>query len=284
MAGGPGWLQGLTGAGRTQTPAAAVPPALAVAPSSAPSTPSWRPETVEPRLAMPTQETHTEPPPLVLDERVNPPTPPEREGLEGSIAGTMWHDPIALLGAGRDIVQWGRPPLRTNSLNVLGQYAHPRNLQNRAEGVADTIRFQPGMPAAVSTADRRSQEMLGQYYGPITMQGAATGYPDFPEIGRHEFRHRGFHNMRALARAYNIPFNSEEAGLTYMQEPMNIFADREQGLNTSYPDVSFDPVQTRRYNQQLYYLRDLAGQINAARVQQMHDTGLSWTQTGRTME
>jgi hypothetical protein len=232
---------------------------------------------------MPTQETHTEPPPLVLDERVNPPTPPEREGLEGSIAASMWHDPIALSGAGRDIVQWGRRPIDAPSLSILGQYMNPRNPANQAEGVADTIRFQPGIPAALRY-DRRSQNMLGQYYGPISMQGAATDYPDFPDIGRHEFRHRGFHNMRALARAYNIPFSDEEAGPVYTREPMNIFADRQQGTDTSYPDVRFDPVQTHRYNQQLYYLRDLASQINNARVQQMHDYGLSWTQTGRTME
>lgn len=255
-------------------PASQVPEAFG--PRFAPQAPAPEVPPLQGRpFAMPTQEGHTEPPPLVLDERVNPPTPTEQQGLEGSIVGTMWNDPIALAGYGRDVVRWGERPV--GGLDVIGQYAHPRHPRNRAEGTADTIRFQPGIPAS----PRRPVPL--NYNSEWARDYAAQSSADFPEMGRHEFRHRGFHNMGPLARAYGLEFNAAE-NPNWLDEMLNIYADRDLGTRSSYQNTRFGPREALILERQLRNLRGLADDVNARRVQRMYDTGESWTQTGRTME
>jgi hypothetical protein len=286
MAGGPGWLSGLTGLGRPQTPAAAIPPALAVAPPQRPIPAPWRPETVEPRLAMPTQEVHTEPAPpradpgLVLDERVNPPTPTERQGLEGDMVSRMAagpSDPVALMGYGPGVIDWEHGIAGGDSAGVLGQYMNPRHPDNLREGIADRIFLQRGL-AGLGTQPGSS------FVGP--RQGDIVSNPDLPEIGTHEFRHRGYNAMRRLAEAYDVPFDYYSRalrGVDPLSEDMNIYADRMAGIESSYRGRNFGRVESSHYGPADAYLRTVAQQINRRRVQDMNAGGVSWEQTNRTM-
>jgi len=276
------WLSGLISRfGPTQVPAPQIPPALAAAPAREMPMPP-----PPPRLAMPTQESHETLPtifnpqslagPPVIDERVHPPTPTERQGLVGDAVGAMRNDPIALGGYNSSRIDWDRSPGGRN----LGSYMLPQNRQNIAEGVEDTIRFDQGIPYYWPLDLRREV----QTQPPPSMRLGAIGNATFDRTGAHEFRHRGWHQMAALARQYGIqfsPLSSPYYGYPYTNERMNVYQDRQLGYD-SYagdPNMQFDEGSRVIMQPMLDDARRVADQTNAARVARMHRTGETWAQT-----
>lgn len=182
--------------------------------------------------------------PLVLDERVNPPTPPEREGLAATIVGSMWDDPIALMG-------WQPGALDEND-RPLGGARGDYNLPEASRGNPDRVRIDPRL----------------------------RGEPDYVGVGRHEYRHRGVALAHALAREYGVEvpdyryLRHEQLRDIGLSERTNVLEDRRTGHNTSYQDIASeferDPAARRFYGGVADYYRLLADRINAARIERLN--------------
>ena len=238
------------------------------------------------------------PPPI--DERVNPPTPTEHQGLEGSIVGTLWNDPIALLGSQRGVIDWYRPA----ALGAEGTYIPPGWPAAGSTLFAappaggdpgyrdDTIRFRMGQPSLWPRDTGRyvvsPEAAFTTHPGgatartlPLARYGGADSDPHFPAIGRHEFRHRGLYNLAGLAREYGVPFDPNARPLTGPEfavgENINLLQDRRLGHVESYPDIVYSPQDERFYGAMLDHLRTIADEINARRVQRMISTGSRWS-------
>lgn len=264
-----------------------------------PPHPRWLPA-LEPEPAVPADAVIDGLGPLVLDERVNPPTPTEQQGLEASIIGTLWNDPIALLGSQRGVIDWTRPAARGASGTYIPPGWPARGSQHFAEPPAggepghqpDTIRFPMGQPSlwpgdtgqyVVSPRVAFSTHPTGATARTMpvaTYEGAGTE-PGFPSVGRHEFRHRGFYHLPGLARAYGVPFDPNArpmAGTGFEPgERLNVLQDRRLGDMESYPDMQYSPEQERYYGAMLDHLRSVADEINARRVQRMINIGGRWS-------
>ena len=286
MAGGPQatWLAGLTGLGRMAPPVPApqIPATLGLAPSAQPEPGRIAPIVPPPpRLAMPTQETHTEAP--WNDERVNPPTVPERQGLEGSIAERHWNvdDPVSLLGMRRGAIDWTRGLSRDSSRepDVTAEYVRPEApeswLRAQGGGRADTVRFRTPEQAVSrivvsGPADNPTYSMR--------REAGTASTPEFTDIGRHELRHRGFAHLERLARVYGINFPEALRRAPYQTEGANVFEDRRTGFPGSYRDMTFDAAGTRAAERDLGMAREVARQILAERVRRLHATpGATWS-------
>jgi hypothetical protein len=103
--------------------------------------------------------------------------------------------------------------------------------------------------------------------------------PDFPLVGRHEFRHRGMALLPAAARAYGVPYH-EVSPNARLSEEMNVFQDRQLNFPESYGGLmEFSPQDTQMYGALLERLRATADQVNAARVRQLYaNPGMTWSQ------
>jgi hypothetical protein len=112
---------------------------------------------------------------------------------------------------------------------------------------------------------------------PLTI---AIERPDFPEIGRHEFRHRGMFHLPAAARANNIPLRDIPPAAR-LSEEANVYQDRQLGYGRSYENLmNFTPQDEQFYGDLLERLRGVADQVNASRVRQLHaNPGMTWSQT-----
>jgi hypothetical protein len=239
---------------------------------------------------MPAREAHDDPipEPNVIDERVNPPTVPEREGLEGVIAGRHWNidDPVSLMGMRRGAIDWGRDLTRPSFRSGAdAEYVLPDAPQSwldenvwmrgRDPGRPDTIRFR--------TPDQAVARVVGPAVGPMsnwTMRrdpGTAS-VTDMPDIARHELRHRGFAHLARLAQVYGINFPEALRRAPYQTEGANVFEDRRTGYPGSYQGMTFDAAGTRAAERDLGMARDVARQVNAARVRRLHATpGATWS-------
>ena len=290
------WLAGLTGFRAAPLVAASdIPPALVTAP---PARPTEQPmPSPPPRLAMPTQESH-EPLPTVfspqsligpppIDERVNPPTTPEREGLEGAIAGRHWNidDPVALMGMRRGAIDWTRGLSRDNfrTPGVDAEYVTPGApeawLRGQGGGRADTVRFRTPEQAVSRIRVRRGPgaDPANPEYDMVLDPGT-VGQPDFADVARHELRHRGFHNLRRLAGAYGINFPEALARSPYLTEGMNVYEDRRTGFTGGYEDMTFSPSGAAAAERDAEMARNIARQVNAERVRRLHAApGATWS-------
>jgi len=239
------------------------------------------------------------PPPI--DERVNPPTPTEREGLEGSIIGSMWDDPIALLGSQRGVIDWFRPTRAGTEGTYIptgwpeasnARFHVPPGETPGAGRREDTIRFPLGRPSlwpgdtgryVVSPEVAYSTHPSGATARtrPVARYGGAGSDPSFAEIGRHEFRHRGLYNLSGAASEYGVPLDPSARPLTgpgfASGESINVLQDRRLGWNESYPGMVYTPNDERFYGAMLDHLRTIADEINARRVQRMISTGGRWS-------
>jgi len=203
----------------------------------------------------------------------------EREGLEADIVGTMWNDPIALAGYRGGVVNWDR---NTVLPEHVGEYFFPTSPET-----PDTIRFNQGSLGALRMPGPPAETPIS---GPRVSLPAETmtrtarylpaiGRPDFNEIGRHEFRHRGMHMLPAAARANRVPFRDTAPALR-LAEATNVMQDRQLGFDRSYEGlINFSPQETAMYNELLARLRATADQVNAERVRRLHasPSGTTWS-------
>ena len=203
------------------------------------------------------------------------PTATERQGLLGSIVGTMWDDPIALSGFRGDVVDWDRT---TMTPEHIGEYYDPRSLET-----PDTIRFNQGGlgalrlpgPPAMTPIEGPRVSLPAETMTRTAQYLPAIERPDFPVIGRHEFRHRGMNLLPAAAREYGVQFRDNPRAR--LSEQANVYQDRQLGYGRSYEDLmNFSPQDEQFYSALLERLRGAADRVNAARVQRMINTGGRW--------
>lgn len=199
--------------------------------------------------------------PPMIDERVNPPTPTERQGLEGAIVGNMWNDPIALSGYSPGAINWDRPvPPATGprAATPRGAYSPPLAYWTNPETIAE----------------------YGQFANQIRFAPGTMTQPYGPNSGVHEFTHRGLYNLADAARRMNVPFDPSTApveGYPYhLDENAVVMEDLRRGYEND-PHRAFTPEHQRFYGAMLQHLRDIADQINAERVRRMHATGGTWS-------
>jgi hypothetical protein len=224
--------------------------------------------------------------PLVLDERVNPPTPTEFQGQEGDIVSGMWNDPLALLGRTRTHIDWNRQTAPGNQ----GEYVLPMRFQPpgaRPSERVNTIALQQPVPdipprtipltSADPAAPRESIVIPGRP-GVPSLGGGLAG------TGRHEYRHGGFSNLvQAAGEAGVLPPMPGPmfSGLNWEREELpNIYEDRRLG-HQSYRGVEFTPEETRFYERLLVELRRAADRTNAANVAQPFNAGRSRLEQAR---
>jgi hypothetical protein len=227
-------------------------------------------------------------PPLILNERDNPPTPTEFQGQEGDIVAGMREDPIALLGRTRSRIDWNRQPAE----GYQGEYTLPMRFQPpgaRPSERVNTITLQqavPDLPDRVINLTRASNES-----GPTNESILIPGRPGVPSLGghqagtgRHEYRHGGFANLVQAAAEAGVsappPGPASSPSNWERNELLNVYEDRRLG-HQSYRGVEFTPSEMQFYERFLSELRRTADRVNAANVAQPFDAGRSRLEQAR---